>query len=92
MGLIDNMQPHIKDALLEIPVAHRQEVSDVLVLLFEFEEWRLSQDPVVDDTPANRANYVAFKMAQHLVTKILDAVRRSRSAAATASVEAELGV
>lgn len=92
MGLADNMAPHIKNALLEIPVAHRAEVSDALVEQFSFEEWRLDKDPVVDDTPANRADYIAWMLAHTIVSRIKGVVRSSRSQEASASLHDDLGI
>jgi len=92
MGLPANMAPHIRDALLEIPTTARSEVSDALVEKFEFEEWRLSQDPVVDDTPANRANYISLMLAHFLVYRIKDIVKRRRTTAATSTLDDELGI
>lgn len=92
MGLVDNMAPHIKNALLEIPIAHRGEVSDALVEQYSFEEWRLEQDPVVDDTPANRGDYIAWMLAHNIVSRIKGVVRSQRSEEANASLDDDLGI
>ena len=92
MGLAANMQPHIKDALLEIPVAYRDEVSDALSEEYDFEGWRLAQDPVVADTPANRADFISLRMAHALVSRIRGIVKNRRAAVAVASLDDDLGV
>lgn len=92
MGLAANMAPYIKDALAEIPVNFRDEVSDVLCAEYSFEEWRLAQEPVVDDTAANRANFISLQLAYNVVGKIRRLVNEARSATATASTDLDLGV
>jgi hypothetical protein len=90
MGLKDKFTPHMKNALLEVPVAHRQEVSDALADEFDFELWRVEQDPVVEDTPANRANFIADVQASRLFNHIRRIVRKARGAAAAQGVETDL--
>jgi len=90
MGLVENMQPHMKNALLEIPQAHRGEVSGVLTEEFDFEQWRNEQDPVVDDTPANRADFIALMMARYMFSHIRRLLTKSRASAATESVGSDL--
>jgi hypothetical protein len=92
MGLAADMQPHIRNALLEVPPAFRDEVSDALSNYYDFEGWRLNQDPAVDDTPANRADYVSLMMAHATVSRIRGVVREARAAAANASIDSDLGV
>ncbi len=90
MGLIEKMRPHIKSALLEIPVAYRQEVSDAMVVEFDFEGWRVSQDPEIDDTPANRAEFIAEMMARRVFQGIKNVVYEAREKAATGTVHSDL--
>ena len=90
MGLADRMKPHIKDALAEIPVAHRAEASDAMADVLEFEEWRTEQEPVVEDTPANRAEYFAAHYAGALRNQVRNIVKKARSEAATADVDTDL--
>lgn len=90
MALVDDMTPHLKAALLEIPIAFRDEVSDVLVKDFDFELWRVAQEPVVDDTPGNRADYISLVFARRVVSIIKQHVRIARAEAAD-TVDIDLG-
>lgn len=92
MALANDMAPHIKDALLEVPLAYRAEVSDALCAHWAFEEWRLTQDPVVDDTSANRADYISWMMAHTMISRIKGVVQDARSRSANSSINEELGV
>jgi hypothetical protein len=88
MGLADNMAPHIKAALLEIPQAYRQEVSDALCEKLRFNGW--VEDEGVEDTPANRADFLALMFARRIVREIKGIVRAARAKAD--STNEDLGV
>lgn len=92
MGLIENMTPFIKDALLQIPAEYRDEVSNALVAYYDFENWRLVQNPVVADTPANRSNFIADLETRSLVSRIRQIVHDARARSATADLDENLGI
>lgn len=92
MGIIADVKPHMRGALLEIPPAFVDEVSGVLADALGFEDWRLDQDPVVADTPANRADYFSQRLAQDFVYRIRNLVKEMRAAKIAPEVDVDLGI
>jgi hypothetical protein len=78
---INNVEPFMRDSLLQIPDAFRSEASDALCDEFGFEFWRVEQDPVIEDTPANRLNFLATRFSYMMANQIRNAVKNARRAA-----------
>lgn len=78
MGFRANIDPHVRSILLEIPTAHRDEVSDALCTYHGFEEWRLLQNPVIDDTPANRLDFITDILVQRFFEILIERVLEYR--------------
>jgi len=90
MGYRDNIEVDIGAMLLKVPVAFRTEVSDGLCARFGFENWRLSQIPEVDDTPANRLAYIKVVLADEFAGFLVKRVISDRQADVVIGVDAEL--
>lgn len=90
MGLAARMKPFIRDALLEIPQSMRQETSDALCEAYDFDDWRETQDPQPEDTPALRANFISEQVAKLIFRHIKGVVRAHRKQAADASLDSDL--
>jgi hypothetical protein len=79
MGFIANIQPYVVSVLQTVPAAYQTEVSDAMCDRFGFEDWRLAQDPVVDDTPANRLDFVGQMLASEWAVFIINTTTDARS-------------
>lgn len=90
MGFHDRILPHIVDILLEVPAAFRSEVSDALCESHDFETWRLMQDPVVEDTPAERLAYVSDMLADRMAGYIVQETIEARQEAVVLDTSTEL--
>jgi hypothetical protein len=78
MGFSANIKADATSVLQKVPAAYRDEVSNALCTVFQFENWRLSQDPVVEDTPANRLDFVSEHMANMWAAYIIEQTMAQR--------------
>jgi hypothetical protein len=78
MGFSANIKADATSVLQKVPAAYRDEVSNALCTVFKFENWRLSQDPVVEDTPANRLDYVSEHIANMWAAYIIEQTMAQR--------------
>lgn len=90
MAFRQNIEPHIVSIFQEIPAPLQDEVRDAVAYHFEWELWRTSQDPIVEDTPANRAQFAKVQTAKWVGNGLRDWVVRFRTDAAAVAVDGEL--
>jgi hypothetical protein len=64
MAFIDVVETKIQEIIMALPNATiRNEVADAVAYAFQWETWRMAQDPPVADTDANRRVYARNRWA-----------------------------
>jgi len=73
MGFKERLQPYIEDILTTEPptVGLRNEIVEAIAWAFHWDHWRETQDPVPDDTFANRAQFVKVNVADWLGDQLI---------------------
>ena len=66
MAYVDTIKPFCESILLAIPAGIQSEARDALLDRFNWEEYRLAQDPVLEDTGANQLEFVKDILANHI--------------------------
>jgi hypothetical protein len=90
MGYRDNIKVDITSMLQKMPAGIQDEVRDAMLAYYDWENWRLAQNPVVDDTPANQLDFVTTFLADDFTAFMIKRAADARIEAVPDDIDAEL--
>lgn len=90
MGYREDIKPYITSMLQAMPSGIQDEVRDAMLVFYGWEEWRLAQNPVVEDFPAEQLDFVTTFLADDFVGFMIKKAADARVEAVPDDIDVEL--
>jgi hypothetical protein len=90
MAYREDIKVDITSMLTKMPSGIQDEVRDAMLIKYDWEVWRLAQNPIVDDTPANQLDFVTTFLADDFVAFMINAAADARIEAVPDDIDVDL--